>query len=430
MLKRTTILTAAASTGLLFGAMALPAVADIRHDAVVAENPLDSTPHVLDGVVNAIAVVGDTVVVGGKFTQVRNSASGSPVQSRINIFSYNKKTGQIDSGFAPEVDGEVATLEAGMDGTVYVGGLFGLINGESARRLALLNVADGTRNQTFAQSEINWGKVNVIVRRGNNLYVGGRFDAITDNVTGEQRHNLAKLNAVTGAIDPNFDIVISNPRRGELMVKDLAVDPNDAKLIIDGTFTTVNGERRYQIAMIDLGETATLSTWETDMYGNTCDPEYDTYMRGIDFSPDGSYFVVVTTGGAGYGPVGLCTSAARWEADRTGPVQQPTWANYTGGDTLMSVAVTGAAVYVGGHQRWMDNRLGYENPAPGSVSREGIAAIDPTTGKSADVPWNPTRTRGEGAGVLTATADGLLVGSDTDQLGGEFHGRIGEFPLP
>lgn len=231
-------------------------------------------------------------------------------------------------------------------------------------------------------------------------------------------------------MDAGFDIRISHPRRGSLLVKSMAVDSGNAKMVIDGTFTQVNGESRYQIAMIDLGVTATLSTWSTDRYGDTCAPEYDTYMRQIDFSPDGSYFVVVTAGGYGFGNTVLCDTAARWETNRTGTGQEPTWANYTGGDSLLSVSVTGVAVYVGGHQRWMDNPYGNDGPAPGAVSREGIAAIHPTTGRAVDIPWNPTRTLGHGAEALVATPNSLLVGSDTDQLGGEYHGRIGEFPLP
>ena len=39
----------------------------------------------------------------------------------------------------------------------------------------------------------------------------------------------------------------------------------------------------------------------------------------------------------------------------TGSGLEPTWADYTGGDSLTAVAVTGRAIYVGGHQRWMNN---------------------------------------------------------------------------
>jgi hypothetical protein len=61
------------------------------------------------------------------------------------------------------------------------------------------------------------------------------------------------------------------------------------------------------------------------------------------------------------------------------------------------------------------------------VSRPGIGTINPKTGKA--LPWNPTRKRGVGVRALVATVKGLYVGSDTDELGREYHGRIGMFPL-
>ena len=76
----------------------------------------------------------------------------------------------------------------------------------------------------------------------------------------------------------------------------------------------------------------------------------------------------------------------------------------------------------------MDNPQGHESAGPGAVSRTGIADIDPHTGLA--TAWNPTRKpRGIGARALLATPVGLVVGSDTDNLGGEYHPRLGMLPL-
>ena len=55
---------------------------------------------------------------------------------------------------------------------------------------------------------------------------------------------------------------------------------------------------------------------------------------------------------------------SRFETNNLSP-ERPTWINYTGGDSLKSVGVTSAAVYVQGHSRWLDNPVvtnGVTNP--------------------------------------------------------------------
>ncbi|WP_329242328.1 hypothetical protein OG417_43880 [Actinoallomurus sp. NBC_01490] len=417
---RRRVLSVAIATAAVTAGAAVPAAqADIAQSAVVSQNPVNTTPNVTDGTVRAIAVVGSKVVVAGNFDHVKNAGSSTTI-ARHNIFAFDAKTGKVDTKFVPKVDGTVYALQPGASSTVYVGGSFTNTNGVGLGSLTRLSVTTGKAVSGF-NARIGHGLVFTMVRRGSHVYIGGEFT----KVGGKAHAPLARVDATTGK-DTGLNLSVTTPRSGALKVYRLAVDPADKHLVIDGTFTQVAGKRRYQIAMINTSGTPTLSSWATERYATPCSSSFDTYMRGIDFAPDGSYFVVVTTG-APHGTTQLCDSAARWETNKTGAGQNPTWVNWTGGDTLLSVSVTGKAVYVGGHQRWMDNPQGHDSAGPGAVSRPGIAALNPSGGKA--LSWNPTRTRGHGVETLVATSSGLYVGSDTDELGHEYHGRIGEFPL-
>ncbi|MGN9843819.1 hypothetical protein ACTMTI_37410 [Nonomuraea sp. H19] len=392
---------------------AIIAAAPVAHSRVVSADPIDSTPHVLDGIVNAIAVVGRTVVVGGAFTEVSDAARRT-VLHRDNLFAFDLPTGRILPDFAPSVAGPVYGLAAGERGTVYVGGEFHGVNNQRSRALAKVSLSDGSLVPGFAP-RITGGAVTALARQGGKLYVGGDFIG--------PREALARLDATTGAPDPGFDITPGEPLTSKVKIYALAVSRD--RLAVDGTFTTLGGHSRPQVGLIDIsGPTARVAPWRTEAYARRCASAFPSYVRGLDFAPDGSYFAVVTTGGA---RGGMCDTAARFETYAKGARIRPTWVNSTGGDSLYSVAVTGAAVYVGGHQRWLDNPQGRDSAGPGAVSRPGIGAIHPRTGKA--LSWNPTRERGIGVKAFSAHAGGLLVGSDTTSLGREYHARIGMFPL-
>ncbi|WP_374251079.1 hypothetical protein [Micromonospora sp. R77] len=345
------------------------------------------------------------------------------------LVAFDATTGRIDTTFRPVVNGTVKALAAAADGrSLYLGGSFTSVNGVAAPRVARVDAATGARVAGFAPAVLN-NQVNDMRLVGDRLVLGGAFQT----VGGVTRRGLAALNATTGAADGTVDLRLDGPRTtttgvtAPVKVEALDVSADGSRLVFVGNFSTVAGQPRHQLAVAGLTATgAALSGWSTDRYRPQCSARIPSYLRGVDISPDGTWFVAVTTGAAFPGT--LCDAASRFEFGTAVGAKQPTWVNYTGGDTLLSVAITGAAVYVGGHQRWLDNPYGRNSAGAGAVERPGIGAIHPTTGKA--LAWNPTKDRGVGTGELYATDRGLFVGSDTTTVAGEYHARLAFFPLP
>jgi len=415
---RRRLLAAAAVIAAL--AVALPAAADFAQQRRVQTNPVDNTPQVLDGEVRAFAQIGGVTVVGGDFSTVAD-ASGRNRFRRTNIFAFSTATGVI-LNWAPQLDAPVLTLAPGDGNSVYVGGAFQRVNGVAERALARLSLTNGARYPGF-EATANWGDVRSVINKNGYLYAAGSFSAIN----GIPRVGLARLNAANGALDTAFDLKLAAPKLTRVKLEDMAITSDGGRLAVVGAVQQVAGQARAQIFMVDTKVSpARLDGWYTDAYTRPCRVGFETYLRGVDFDPTNTYAVVVATGRMNGNGL-MCDSAARFELAGAG-LHKPTWVNYTGGDSLYSVSATGSAIYVGGHQRWMDNPQGHESKGPGAVDRSGIAAIDPISGKATD--WNPGRKpRGVGARALLATPYGLLVGSDTENLGGERHPRLGLLPL-
>ena len=97
---------------------------------IVSEEPGDNAPNILDGTVYSIVQVGNTIIVGGDFSQVQNYNT-SPIITRNNVFAFDATTGKVSTTFAPNPNSTVYKVQAAADGTsVYVAGQFSSAAGE------------------------------------------------------------------------------------------------------------------------------------------------------------------------------------------------------------------------------------------------------------------------------------------------------------
>ncbi len=292
------------AAGVLVGGMATPAGAQIAHPRVVSANPADWTPKLPNLVTNtathAFAQIGSTMYAGGQFTSVNGVA-------RTNIVAFDATTGTLTS-FRPNVNGAVWGLAAAPDGKLFVGGYFTSINGVPRRGVAKLDPVTGAVDPTFV-SPLS-GNVSDLKYACGRLFVGGWFS-----------RKLLALNPTTGADTGYLNLGISGSVTSSSTathVYRFAVSPTCTRLAAIGNFTTVSGQTRSRAFMVALGTTTgSLDAWYYQPLTRMCAASsLPVYLKGVDFSPDGSYFAIASTGfvpQSGDLFVTLCDATARFE---------------------------------------------------------------------------------------------------------------------
>ena len=205
-----------------------------------------------NGPVNSVAVQADgSVVLGGTFTALQsNGATEATARNRLARVDFS---GSLDTTFNPDANGSINVVVARPDGSVIVGGAlttvrpngvmllggaFANLGGVASRNLALVN-DDGTVSTSF-QPNPN-GAVSALVSLANGgTLVGGNFTAIA----GATRNRLARFDNANGldtGYAPNFN--------GAVNVLAVQSDAR-ALVLVGGSFTTVNGAARANLARL------------------------------------------------------------------------------------------------------------------------------------------------------------------------------------
>lgn len=439
---------------------------------IVSSDPVDYTPNIVGGDcfagadpvlcrrVNDIARIGNTVYAGGVIDTVRKP-DGSSAGTYGNALSFDALTGAVKTAFHPVFtgatdqiqDGPINAVERSTDGTaVWFGGEFKKVNGVAAKGLVRWDVATNSLSTAFKPAigaDNLTAKVYDIKFFCGRLWVAGDFTS----AGGVTRTALVSLDPTTGAATSQVNLNITgtaSATAGPTRVYKIAPSPNCARVVITGNFTKVKGIERYQIAVLNVSSTgvASLAPWYGLTYFRASQPglgatpctSQPAWTRDVDWAPDGTWWALAGTGGGTGTFPALCDSVSRWtNNDNTHAV--PVWVNYSEKDTFLSVRVTGALVYVGGHFKSLDAavyRNGvkvYSGPAH-AHSGLGIIRATYTSGMSL-TGWNDDAVTGRGAGwgaMLVTTGDsrhaaGLWVGGDSDLIRNETGHRIALLPL-
>ena len=338
--------------------------------------------------VNALAVAGSTVYVGGDFTSI----GGQDRSGIAALDAAGAVTGWNPDALYDDYQGDVVAL-AVSGSTVYAGGDFSSIGGQSRNDLAALSASSGLATAWDPEpSSTGYATVNALAVSGSTVYAGGLFTSIG----GQARTYLAALDAGSGlatAWDPDAGGNIST----------LAV--SGSTVYAGGYFNSIGGQNRTDLAALDA--TSGLATSWNPSPDRAVD---DVVVSGSTVYAAG-YFTSI--GGQNRSEIAALDATSGLATD---------WDPSAGGTSyheVFTLAVSGPTVYVGG-----------EFDTIGGQTRDNVAALDATSGLA--TAWDPGVGGATYPAVYALALSGttVTVGGDFTTVGGQAQPYLARFSPP
>jgi hypothetical protein len=451
LLSRASVI--AATIALAVGVAAAPSMAASGQPAAspageVSPTPASGTPALAANgsveIVRKMVQCGGTMYAVGTFTAIKK---GSTTYTRNNIFSFRATAPYTVTSWDPNVNGVVNTIafSGGNCANAYIGGKFTAVGGTAVKNITEINTSKGAVVTGFRHNAS--GQVETLLGYNGHILAGGFYTSINGSTANKY---MTSLNAITGQDDGFIHLRISGQytSTGATRIYNQQLSHGGTLDLVEGVFTSVGGQQREQVFMLNLaGATAAVTGWTSPEFDGSqpqnvsqyqCVPNEAFYLQAAAWSPDDSKVYVATTGfhpngfpTGSFPRSGLCDAAAAFPATQASV--HHTWINYTGCDSLFSVAADSTNVYAGGHERWTMNPNGCDFQGPGAVAEPGMEGLSPSTGLITSNPPVYTRGRGNGADDMMITSAGLWISSDnaqnTDSCGG-VHGHSGICFLP
>jgi len=318
-----------------------------------------------DDLVRALALSGNTVYAGGDFS----NAGGVP---RRHLAAIDIASG-VATAWNPDPGSPIYAVVPS-NGRIYVGGYFQQVGGQMRQSLAALDPASGLATSWNPGVD---GDVRTLSFSGNTLYVGGDFD----NVAGARRASIAAIDVASALPLPLPRAVGYDDFPGAAFVLASIVD-SAGRLIIGGSFDVADGYPRQSIARY-LADGTVDTSWEPQINGvvNALAISANTVYVGGNFTladgqPRNNLAAFDATSG----------QATTWNPDSNGPAK--------------AMAVANSKVYAVGTFTLIDGQ-----------SRQGFAVLDGTTGHAR--PFNGPSTNIQ---TIVASANTVYVSFATAEV--------------
>jgi hypothetical protein len=351
-----------------------------------SSNVLPWHPNVVGGV-NALELAEQAIILGGNFQAV----SGVP---RTHLAAVDPVTAEL-LPLSLDIQHWVTDVSR-LGNTLYVCGVFFEIDGQDRRHIAAIDLESGELLPWTAQPN---GAPDRILATGSAVFIAGTLGAVNF----VQRNGIAALNPVSAQLLPwNADVFPNN-------VQDLWLSESTQSLYLAGNFTRVGNVPRHRIAELDLS-TAALKPLEIhagDTVAAIALSGNDLYVGGLFNSAGG----IPRMGAAALDM--LTGEATDWDMR----IQF---------GSVLDMKSDGDSLFVAG---------GFLHLGTDQVQRQYVAEVDLGTGEPTE--WKPPEHDGVGIHALELTDNYVYIGGGFRLIGGvvqaylaELDRRTGELSRP
>jgi peptidase C25-like protein len=293
--------------------------------------------------VNALALIGTDLFVGGLFSAVSDSSQLNTIVNRIARWSTTANTWSGLSSIPQNgVDGSAVKALVVVGTDLYIGGAFSFVGNVAASNIAKWDGVSWSALGSTTQNGLN-GTVFALAVLGSDLYVGGNFNTANDNA----QSNLSARSIARWSTNTNRWSRLGSPTQNGVNAQVNALGVMGADLYVGGFFTATSDSVQVNLSANRVARwNSTTSTWSplgSSTQNGVNSPLFALAVMGTDVYVGGSF----TTASDSTQLNVSANHIARWGASSNNWSPLGSSAQNGVNSIVEALAVSGTDLYVG-----------------------------------------------------------------------------------